>query len=292
MKILGNRKKIKGLLEKISKLPRMIVESFYLMFFVRKIFYKLNKCLFCLGAHGIGILNYKTKKKTGEKYFIDKVASIFENKKITVFDIGANVGDYSRLILQKKSNVFIYAFEPHPDAFDKLKIFAQDKVNVHLINKGCGNENARVSFYNLKDKNESELSSLYKDVITDLHKSEYSESKVDIIKLDDFCQQNNIEKIDLLKIDTEGSEFQVIMGAKNIIEKGYVSIIHFEFNSMNIISRSFFKDFYDFLKEYSFFRLLPDGAVFLGKYDPLLYEIFSFQNIIAIRKDLLEKIKI
>jgi len=55
---------------------------------------------------------------------------------------------------------------------------------------------------------------------------------------------------------------------------------------MNVYSRVFFRDFYELLVNYNFFRMLPDGLIFLGKYNPIFQEIFAYQNIVAIRKDL------
>lgn len=54
--------------------------------------------------------------------------------------------------------------------------------------------------------------------------------------------------------------FRVLQGAWHSIEKNMVDVIQFDFNTMNIISRSFFQDFFD------------------------LFEIFAFQNVVAIRK--------
>jgi hypothetical protein len=54
---------------------------------------------------------------------------------------------------------------------------------------------------------------------------------------------------------------------------------------MNIVSKSTFKDFWDFLSGYNFYRLLPGGALLpIEDYSPILNEIYAFQNIIAILK--------
>ena len=62
-----------------------------------------------------------------------------------------------------------------------------------------------------------------------------------------------------------------------------IDLIHFEFNEMNVASRIFFKDFYDLLKGYRFYRMLPDGLIDLGEYKAYQMEIFGYQNIVAIR---------
>ena len=273
------------MLKRVKLFLRGGVVFFYSKLFVKKYFSDFNKFLFYLSLKGIGILNYKTKKDSGEQYFIKKLGSFYKNQKIIVFDIGANRGDYTSMILEEKLNADVYAFEPHPKTFLHLKAMAKGKPNVALINKGCGDTNSKMTMYDLKNNNGSELATLHKDVIKSFYNSKCIETSVDTIKLDDFCVKNNITKINLLKIDTEGNEFNVLKGSADLLKKEAIDIIHFEFNFMNIVSRVFFKDFYDLLDEYTFFRLLPDGMVNLGKYDPL-YEIFSFQNIVAIKKSI------
>ena len=88
-----------------------------------------------------------------------------------------------------------------------------------------------------------------------------------------------------MKIDTEGNELEVIRGCAKSIALGKIKIIHFEFNEMNIAARVFFKDFWDILSEYDFYRLLPNGMMRIKKYDPLFCEIFAYQNIVAIYKN-------
>ena len=43
--------------------------------------------------------------------------------------------------------------------------------------------------------------------------------------MDNYCQKNKIKKIDVLKIDTEGSEVEVLEGAKNILKNTNILLI-------------------------------------------------------------------
>jgi hypothetical protein len=109
------------------------------------------------------------------------------------------------------------------------------------------------------------------------------ESEVKIISLDVYVKENGLEKICLLKIDTEGHELEVLKGARGCLESGKIDLIHIEFNEMNVISRVFFRDFLTVLKDYIPYRLLPSGAIQLNR-SPLMTELFAFQNIIFIHK--------
>jgi hypothetical protein len=103
-------------------------------------------------------------------------------------------------------------------------------------------------------------------------------------QLSDFVKEHSIDYIDLLKIDTEGNEMKVLLGLKDFLAKGKVGAIHFEFNEMNVISRVFFKDYFDLLSNYNFYRLLPNGMLPIERYNPIDCEIFAYQNIVGIKK--------
>ena len=156
--------------------------------------------------------------------------------------------------------------------------------NFHGFNVGVGDSNGEISLYDYADNDGSTHASLYQEVIEGIHHSKAIEHKVKIIKLSDFVTEHGIDYIDLLKIDTEGNEMQVLLGLKDFIAEGKVGTIHFEFNEMNVISRVFFKDYFDLLPNYDFYRLLPNGMLPIKRYIPIDCEIFAYQNIVAIKK--------
>jgi len=69
-----------------------------------------------------------------------------------------------------------------------------------------------------------------------------------------------------------------------IFKAGKIKAIHFEFNEMNLASRTCFRDFWSLLSNYDFFRLLSSGMIKIDKYSPVQTEIFAYQNIVAILK--------
>lgn len=99
--------------------------------------------------------------------------------------------------------------------------------------------------------------------------------------LDQYCKDNAIDHIDFIKIDTEGHELSVLRGCEQLIYDHNLKVVQFEFNEMNVMSRSFLRDFYSILAGFSFYRLRQDGLLSLGKYNTR-NEIFKFQNIIAV----------
>ena len=98
-------------------------------------------------------------------------------------------------------------------------------------------------------------------------------------------KKNQISKLDLLKIDAEGQEFAILENGLWAIRETNVTYIQFEFNEMNLISRTSLADFVDLLPDYTFHRLVPDGLVRIK--NPLATEnkIYVYQNILAVRRN-------
>lgn len=260
-----------------------ILLKMYQLFFARKYFYKFNKLLYHFSLRGLGILNYKSCKETGEDYFLRNFLKKIENP--IVLDVGGNIGRYAMKVKQITHRAVIYSFEPNPETFEKLSESAK-KYGFKAYNFGCSDDNSKLWLYDYAARDATSHASLYKEVIENIHKVKSKNILVDLIKLDDFVLEHNIEEVDLLKIDTEGNELKVLKGFEKFITLKKIKVIQFEFNEMNVISRVFFRDFYEMLDGYEFYRMLPSGIVPLKDYNPLFCEIFAFQNIIAARKDL------
>ncbi|MBN8837941.1 MAG: FkbM family methyltransferase [Sphingobacteriia bacterium] len=259
-----------------------LIKRIYVFFFTRNLFFPINKFLFKHSLYGMGILNFENDKVSGESFFIDLFLKNQPNK--VIFDVGANVGNYSATLRQKGYLGQIFAFEPHPTTFIQLTKLAE-QFNFNAINSGLGKCKEKVFIYDYANNKGSQHASLYKDVITEIHHSSYQQTEIELTTVDDFILENKINKIDLLKIDTEGNELSVLQGAQQAIEKGMIQFIQIEFNEMNIVSKTFMKDIFKILPGYKFYRLLPTGLLPLKDLQPVLLEIFAFQNIIAIKNN-------
>jgi len=256
--------------------------ALYQFVFARKRFYRLNRFIFRLALRGIGVFNYESARLSGEEWLLEKFC---KNKLKTVIDVGANVGEYSKSVIQNNAGVRLFAFEPHPVTFDALLPKAAE-LGYTAMNLAVGAEKGFVELFDYATDDGSQHASIHRSVIEDIHRSQSISHRVAITTLDAFMGESGVEKVDLLKIDTEGNELQVLSGARQALADGRIELIHFEFNVCNVISRVFMKDFYELLSNYIFFRMLPDGMVRLPVYgaDVTDLEIFAYQNILAIHE--------
>lgn len=228
--------------------------------------------------------NFRT---SGELY----VARYINNRlsglvKIIIFDIGANHGEFSKeisLIFNKRAH--IYAFEPSQKAFAKLNENLFNFSNVSTFNYGFSDVN---SITNLHSNSEgSGLASLYRRRL-DHYGIYFDKAEQAVFKtIDSYCKENNIERINFLKLDIEGHELSALLGAKQMISELKVDFIQFEFGGTNIDSKTYFQDFFYLLKDiYSVYRITKNGIYELKSYDESL-EIFKSINFLAIRKSLI-----
>jgi FkbM family methyltransferase len=226
----------------------------------------------------MGVLNYWSQSASGESHFL--AAALGKKRQPIVLDVGANIGDYSRAVLAINASAVIHAFEPSSVACEKLKSLGR-KNNVTVVNSAVGSEQGQLTLYDYEGATGSTHASAHREVIEKLHGGQAQGEKVLVQRLDSYLEKNGIERVDLLKIDTEGLEYDVLVGLGRYLENGTVQVIQLEFNEMNVMSRRFFNDFWDLLKDYELYRLLPKGQLKIDAYSPLYCEIFAYQNLVA-----------
>lgn len=249
------------------------------------IFQKFYENLFRISLVGMNIGTGSNISSDGEINVIRYVRKkCLSNINTVIFDVGANVGNYSKYIINEfvDNNFQLYSFEPSRGAFLELKKRLGNHSQIKLYNIGFGEKRgAKTLFY---DKKKSGLSSLYDRRL--LHfgiKMDLRESiKIDTI--DNFCKNNGIQNIDFLKLDTEGYELNILRGAKNMIKNNSIRFIQFEFGGCNIDSRTYFQDFFYLLKDkYFIYRILKKNLYRIDSYKEI-YELFLTTNFLAMLK--------
>jgi FkbM family methyltransferase len=201
------------------------------------------------------------------------------------FDIGANTGRYTQLLSDELTgeHVEIHAFEPAEATFKKLKLAVGSLPHVSLHHIGLGDvDTKRTLFYS---EVASGMASVYKRRLDHFHTDVHLSEEVQIRTLDAFCNEHKIEHITFLKIDAEGHDLAVLQGAHNLLAKGAIDMIQFEFSGCNIDSRTFFQDFcYLLIDHYDIYRVVNNGLYRVKEYKESR-EIFMTTNFFAVRKE-------
>ncbi|HZY80893.1 MAG TPA: FkbM family methyltransferase [Cyclobacteriaceae bacterium] len=225
--------------------------------------------------------NYRSN---GELYSLKQLARRWADRNVTLFDVGANVGEFTLEILEAFRNkpIQLYAFEPSSRAGEQLRKRIPQLPNVHVVAKAMSDHEGTAELF-FPDEG-SALASLYQRDLAHMNQEFGKKEQVVTSTIDRFCEENKIDYIHLLKIDVEGHEIEVLKGARKMMTGNAIEVIQFEFGGTNLDSRSFFKDFFQLLSpKYKLYRILPKGLRELPKYSERL-EIYYSANYLAIRR--------
>lgn len=182
-----------------------------------------------LSLFSLKIVHARNKYILGNHLF-DDLKLLIRNDSPICIDVGANVGQTIDSLLKIFTNPTIHAFEPSTKTFKTLlsKAFGDQ---VFLYNMALGKEIQKREFINY---NESVLSSFLpldsdeenRFRLTGIDRKEI----VEIDTLDRFYQRSNLNEIDLLKIDTQGFDLEVLLGAKEALHKRIIRNVLVELN--------------------------------------------------------------
>jgi FkbM family methyltransferase len=242
--------------------------------------------LYLFSLKGMNFGGGTSPKYSGEEYAAEFAIETLGKKQLVVFDVGGNKGDYTKMWLdlgrQKALNLAVKVFEPSSSALIELeRIFSQNN-KVKIIGSAIGEQDGQAVLY--ADHPGSGLGSLAKRDLKHVQIEMTSQEKVGVRSLDSFCSEQQIEEVDFLKLDVEGFELLALKGAKNLIDKGKINFIQFEFGGTDIDTRVFFKDFFQMLHpRYNVYRILKNGLWQIKEYSEL-EEVFLTTNYLAQKK--------
>tara|TARA_E500000178_G_scaffold82733_1_gene80950 strand:- start:1274 stop:2020 length:747 start_codon:yes stop_codon:yes gene_type:complete len=196
---------------------------------------------------------------------------IMNNDFNLVFDIGAHKGESINLFLSNFKVNKIISFEASPINFEILKKKENKlkkkfpKSNIIIENKALGSLTEKKNFKQFQESSSSTLSQINQNsryfkkkfsFINFFKKKDnfYDDIELNISTLDDYINYRNIGIIDLVKIDTEGSEFDIIKGAKENIKNFKLILFEHHYDDM-IVKNYTFSDINDLLNQNNFFKI-------------------------------------
>jgi FkbM family methyltransferase len=143
-----------------------------------------------------------------------------EKSRLTIFDIGANIGQSAHAFRSQFPEAAIYSFEPFRSSYAALQQNTRAlSVSCHQLALGAEARQTRVRLVS-RSAAFTENSLLH--LPTEETPEEMTES-IDVVTVDAFCRANSILKIDILKTDTEGYELEVLKGSRTLLQAGRIT---------------------------------------------------------------------
>ena len=224
----------------------------------------------------LNFLDYFQKKK------ILSLIKIKFSRPIVIFDVGAHYGESIKLFLKKLSIEKVYSFEASPQNYKILKknIYNIQLNKVEIYNFALGANNSNNFINQTIESSSSTINELNKNSkyfekklkILNVKNKEYFYDKlpIKIITLDYFIEKNNIHNVDLIKIDTEGYEFNIIKGLSKYSPR--VKLIYFEHHYDDMIIKNYkFSDIHQLLTQKGF-KMIKKSKMLFRKSFEYVYE--------------------
>jgi methyltransferase, FkbM family len=223
---------------------------------------------------------------SGESALFRKLkCDTLDGQEVCLFDVGANRGQFLDLAVSElKPRPFsIHCFEPSAVTFKMLKEGRQTDSRVNLNPFALGKVRGESTLY--YDQPGSGMASLTRRRMDHFGTDFACSESIRIETVDRYCEDRGIKRIDLLKMDVEGHEMDVLLGAGRMLA-GSVGMVTFEFGGCNIDTRTYFQDFFYFFQKHGMqlYRITPSGFLYpIAKYLEQ-FEQFRTTNFLAVRE--------
>lgn len=229
---------IRRIAQKLSTLPNSLRRACHALLIEKRIPYQCYKWYLDKYFHlseNNGIYEIKTREKT-YKFNADPQHDLFPflgymkryqpKKSDIILDCGAYIGVYSIMISDTIGNDGkIICFEPDTKNYKRLlkNIEMNNTRNIVPVNVGLWSKKTSLKFSNCGKA----VSQVWEDSILQKRETKVSDDElieVDVDSLDNQMHKLGIKKIDFIKMDVEGSEVEVIRGAKNLLRENNVNL--------------------------------------------------------------------
>ena len=217
-----------------------------------------------------------------EKKAIELLLPYLSDKPV-IFDVGANKGDWSDVIMETIPNCRVYFFEASLVLIHYLWMKYDYHDNpIEFVNMAVSNEDDHnVPFYYFTNRNNG-LSSLYDNPRWDYLPKQ--KTIVTTITIDKYCKRNKIDYIDFLKIDVEGSECDVFNGMRFMLNNKRIGIVQIEYSEHYQVASCTFEYILKACETYGYQVYLFDNEKFIPVTSNNFVEDFGFRNYFITRE--------
>lgn len=244
---------------------------------LRRLAWRAGRKLYCVARGDFA----NDPHRNGEYWLLER--AIFGSAdKAVLFDVGANIGEWTlratALAAAAGRPIRVIAFEPGSAAREILSRRTTDAANVEVVPVALSDSEGESDFFS--DGAASGTSSLNPV-------SGAQRERVRLATLDGFMRENGIERVDILKIDTEGFDLNVLRGAERALTEGRVDLVQFEYNWRWLLNKANLLQVFELIKEspYRFGKLVGNSVIYFDKWHFELDRYFE-NNYVLIRKGL------
>lgn len=226
-------------------------------------------------------------ERNGERRFLGALFRYLRKSgraQFVLLDVGANVGAYTRLLLDRASGlegqVEIHAFEPARDSFESLRHGLSADRRVILNRKAASNVSGTAPIYS--DAAQSPLASLHRRDLVAQGLALGGTETVETIRLEDYLHSRAIVHVDLLKLDVEGHERAAIEGLGSYLSAERMDFVQFEYGGTYLDAHVRLRELYGLFEGAGFAiaKVMRHGLD-VRPYQPWM-ENFQYGNYVAI----------
>ena len=165
---------------------------------------------------------------------------------LLVFDVGANVGDWTAHARGLFASAVIHCFELVPDTADRLahRFEEDEQVVVHRI--GLSDRPGTVAVHHYPARPDLSTMVAYPQPF------DHVALDVAVDVGDAYLAAVGSDRLDLLKVDVEGAEHRVLQGFSSAFESGHITVVQFEYGRANIAERALLRDLYAWFDGFGF----------------------------------------
>tara|TARA_Y100001970_G_scaffold291954_1_gene431233 strand:+ start:13968 stop:14681 length:714 start_codon:yes stop_codon:yes gene_type:complete len=203
------------------------------------------------------------------------------NKFSVILDVGAHKGETIKFFIKNFDFEKIYAFEPVPEIFNKLRIMVNKlpKNKIEIENLAIGSNEKKILIKYMIESSSSTIRDINQNSNYFIKKKKFlysdkqiffDEIEVNQITLKKYLNNKSLKKIDILKIDTEGYEYEVLLGLEEKIKD--VGLIMFEHHYHDMIKKNYtFSDIHKLLISNNFNQIFKSKMPFRKTFE-YIYE--------------------
>ena len=197
--------------------------------------------------------------RTGETMRLEEIKDIGINPN-AILDIGAHTGQFHSWSKRVWPDVGVFMIEANPlheSVLDRLAMMSGDSYLIAAL----GDEEREVTFYTRSDKPQTEGNSYYKEHNYWDIPQLVQETKVTLQKLDNLFENDAV--FDIIKVDTQGSEIDILKGGKELASKASAIVLEVAYIEYNEGAPNV-KEITDYMNDVGFVEKLSIGEHYEG----------------------------